>query len=200
MRLRAGLLTAAVLIAVLPPTAAAAAPAVVHVPGDVATIQAAVDQVTPAGRVVVGPGTYVENVAFRNKELELESVAGPWATVIDGGGRDTAVTIRDGQTRATTLRGFTIRNGGTTGGRGGGIVVANASPTITDNVITGNRGDEGAGVWVTDGSPLIAANAIRGNSAGGRGGGIDLGGAWGTEIVGNLIEGNTAAFGGGIQM
>ena len=59
---------------------AAAAPSVLHVPGDYSTIQAAVDAAPAGGTVLVGAGTFVEQVVI-NKNLALRG-AGAVATII----------------------------------------------------------------------------------------------------------------------
>ena len=92
------------------------------------------------------------------------------ATVIEGVGNGAAVvTFQQAETRATALRGFTVRNGTV-----GGIRITGASPTITGNIVTANAASEGAGFYIGDSSALIEDNVVRGNTAGyGGGGGFD---------------------------
>src|SRR5262245_55404084 len=83
------------------------------VPQDFLTIQAAVDAASDGDSVVVAAGTYRENVLVRNKVLNVVSVAGPAATIIDGSAPtrpDTgSVFLAIGS--PVVLDGFTIRGG-----------------------------------------------------------------------------------------
>ena len=184
-------LTAALgLIAARP---AAAAPAVVNVPADVATIQAAIDTAPTGGTVVVAPGIYYEHIDFHGKQVEVRSASGPASTVIDGGGTGTVVLFEHFETRATVLRGFTVRSGATSG-----IRIQNSSPTVAGNVVTANAAYEGGGLFVLGSSALITDNVVRGNHSGdGAGGGFYVGEADGTEIVGNVVADNTATYDAG---
>jgi hypothetical protein len=115
------------------------------------------------------------------------------------------VTFASGETRATVLSGFTI-----TGGRaihsGAGISVSFSSPTIRDNIITGNSGCSGVGIDSYFSSPRIENNSITRNiisgCTGGWGIGIYVGGNSAAEIIGNLIADNRgeAASGGGVAL
>jgi hypothetical protein len=195
--MRTALFCALLLVAVVaaPLPARAADLAVVNVPADVATIQAAIDAVAAGGTVLVAPGTYREKLNFHGRAIEVRSSGGPVSTVIDGGASGATVTFQQGEPRAATLRGFTVRNGAP------GISVAGyASPTITGNVVTGNRAWDGAGIHVAGSHALIENNVIRGNIAGGFGGGLHLIDTGGAEVVGNTIEGNVAGWGGGMQL
>ena len=184
------------LVTGLPLGSAHAAGAVVNVPAQLPTIQAAIDAVADGGTVLVAPGVYRENLDFHGRRIEVRSADGPISTVIDGGGAGPVVTFDQSETRATSLRGFTVRNGNP-----GGFRIAGASPTITGNLVTANTGYEGGGFLIMTSSALIEDNVIRGNTAGnGGGGGFYLGSTSGLEIVGNTIEHNTAPLGGGMMM
>ncbi len=113
--------------------------ATIRVPADRPTIQAAIDASVSGDTVLVAPGTYREAIDFNGKIITVESEQGPAVTVIDATGQPTVVTFKSGETRDAILSGFTI-----TGGRniysGAGISVSFSSPTIRENIITGNRG------------------------------------------------------------
>lgn len=186
-------LLSALLVAVNPAPAAAAA--VLNVPAQAPTIQAAIDAVADGGSVVVAPGVYRENIDFHGRRIEVRSAGGPDSTIIDGGGDDTVVAFIRSETRATTLRGFTIRNGNPAG-----IVIANAGPTIVGNVVTGNSSPyRGGGLAIYTSTALIKDNLIKANTAS-FGGGLYLDDVSGLEVVGNTIEHNRANSGGGINL
>ncbi len=111
---------------------------------------------------------------------------------------------------SSVLSGFTITNGLTFPFQGGGILIENASATISGNVISNNRScADGAGIGVHFGSPLIIGNSIidnhQGNCGGGGGGGIGVVGlskAGPLQIISNTISNNswTGGNGGGIEL
>lgn len=188
---------------------AIAAPAVtIHVPADQPTIQAAINAAANGDTVLVSDGTYIENINFNGKAITVTSVNGPAVTTIDGGKLNTVVLFVTGETSASVLNGFTITNGSAgfqtpNFGEGGGIAVENASPTITNNVITANGACNGVGIGVSFAAPLIQGNVISNNvqagcSGGIGGGGISVGGeSSGTKIIGNTIANNSMPAGGG---
>lgn len=187
--------------------APAAAAGVIEV-GAGESIQAAIAAAQEGDTILVGPGTYVENLDLGSTNLVLRSTAGAAETVVDGGGVGPVVTIDGGQGAATTVQGFTLRNGTTpfsAGYEGGGVHIERSAPTIRDNVITSNEGGSGAGVSVAFGSPTIVGNRIEGNrqtpgTSGGSGGGIAVRGAGAAQLLGNVITGNSADTGGGIDL
>ena len=103
--------------------------------GDAPTIQAAIEIAEDGDVVLVGPGTFYENINLRGKAIHLKSEIGPESTTIDGSGLDSSVVVCDsGETNDTIIEGFTI-----TGGRGtrwninskigGGVLTRSAAPT-----------------------------------------------------------------------
>ncbi len=142
--------------------------------GDAPTIQAGIDSAAVGDTVLVGPGTYYENILFRGRDIVLKGLAGPEATIIHGSPtviptglqaapapldmcfdgeprhlfpdafRGTVVTIENGETRSAVLEGFTI-----TGGYNG-VNINDASPIVRGNIVTGNsatfHGEVGAGI------------------------------------------------------
>lgn len=179
--------------------------ATIHVPADQPTIQAAIDASTSGDTVLVAPGTYYEDINFYGKIITVTSEQGAAATVINAGGKPSVVTFKSGETRNAILSGFTI-----TGGRniysGAGISVSFSSPTIRDNIITGNSGCSGVGIDSYFSSPRIEYNTISRNiisgCTGGWGIGIYVGGNSNAEIIGNMIIDNRggAASGGGVAL
>ena len=161
--------------------------AVIRVPTDQPTIQAAIGAAANGDTIQVDPGTYVENINFLGKAIRVMSDQGPQVTVIDGNQAGPVVTFNSSEGSQSVLNGFTLRNGkaGVSPAlRGGGIRIENSSPTITGNAVTNNvAGDGGGGISSSFGSPLIQGNTITNNgqiqgwSGGVGGGGISIVGA-----------------------
>ncbi|HET9791867.1 MAG TPA: choice-of-anchor D domain-containing protein, partial [Candidatus Angelobacter sp.] len=191
---------------VLPHLAVAAV--TIHVPADQPTIQAAINAAGNGDTVLVSNGIYKENINFNGKAITVSSVNGPAVTTIDGGKLNTVVLFVTGETSASVLNGFTITNGSAgfqtpNFGEGAGIAVENASPTITNNIITANAGCNGIGIGIGFAAPLIQGNTISNNVQSGCSGGIGGGGisirgeSSGTKIIGNTIANNSMPAGGG---
>ena len=85
----------------------------VAVPGDYATLGAALFFGLPNDSILVSPGTYEENLEWPlyRPGITLLGTAGPDVTIIDGGGDDTVIGIYTSVDSTTVIRGFTIRNG-----------------------------------------------------------------------------------------
>ncbi len=122
-----------------------------HVPAEVSTIQAAVSASGQGDTVLVGPGTYRENIVI-TRDVWLRSAGGPAVTVIDGSSPShpdsaSVVAIVSPELSAITgggIEGFDIRNGSGTGRwgvfYGGGIFVqwtGAPGPLIRNNWILG---------------------------------------------------------------
>jgi hypothetical protein len=200
---------------------------IVNVPADYITIQEAIDLASEHDTIVVAPGTYIENLNFKGKNLFLTSEF-LWdqdyqkvlTTIIDGSQPvepDTAscIIIIDEQDSTTVVQGFTITGGEGTAWKdehssgtyreGGGILVALSSPIIRNNLIvhnnamnkTGLAGCGGGGIRCGDGKPQILNNVIVQNN-GRYGGGIVMNWAGGT-IRNNIIAGSEGGqdYGGG---
>jgi parallel beta-helix repeat protein len=109
-------------------------------------IRHAVGEAAPGDHIVVEQGTYFENISFSGKSITLSStdpddpnvVA---ATVIDGDNH--AVTFAGGEDENCVLAGFTISDANAA------VRCSDASPTITECIITGN---DGAGIEIQNGA------------------------------------------------
>jgi len=183
--------------------------AIIEVPKDYTTIQAAIDAATKGDTVLVAPGTYIENINFKGKAITVKSSAGATVTVVDGGkpvhpDYGSVVTFSNGDAEGlgSVLDGFTLTNG--TGSvdsgsqpKGGGIYCANStSPTITNNTIIKNYASKGGGIYFYFSSPTILNNTITSNYAFNGGGIYCVGGNF-PIITNNTISGNRAADDGG---
>jgi len=195
----------------------ASAQTTINVPADQPAIQAAINAANNGDTVLVAPGTYVENLNFNGKAITVTSSGGPDVTIVDGNAAGTVVMFKTNEGPGSVLNGFTLRNGfpifaSPFWNLGGGIAIYYASPTITNNVITGNHAVCGIGIEIQGGSALIRGNTITGNTQGGGDGGCGGGGieVTGSDtyppatplIIGNTITNNSlngGGFGGGIS-
>jgi parallel beta-helix repeat protein len=193
------------LLALLLLASAASAQTTRNVPADFETIQEAIEASAAGDTVLVAPGTYVENLNFRGKNITVRGMAGAAMTIIDGNDAGSVVTFRLGEGNAAVLSGFTLRNGKNSA-EGGGIFISSSSPTVQDNVIVDNVSCNGLGIAIVFGSPLIQGNIISNNrregcSGGVGGGGIEVRGTGTARILSNVITGNVInASGGGIAL
>ncbi|MCK5740447.1 hypothetical protein KAH55_14755, partial [bacterium] len=161
---------------------------IIQVPDSVETIQAAIDSAVFGDTVLVAEGEYVETIDFLGKPLVIAShflldadTSHISTTIINPGSLQApAVVFATGEDSTSVLLGFTITGGrgatknigGGTAKMGGGILIADASATISHNQIIGNQllGDNlalGGGIvaFVPEGHTLIIANnKIRDNS------------------------------------
>lgn len=190
----AALLAASAALATAPVTVLAATS--LNVPADFPTIQAAIAAATDGDTVLVGPGTYNEQIDFVRKNITVRSSAGRATTIIDGGGLGVVVKMDADPGETPTLRGFTVRNGGGSSSSDGGIDTSGGPALIEDNLITGNLAcGEGAGITAAFSAATIRNNTISGNrqsgcSGGVGGGGVSIRGAGTVQLLGNVIENN----------
>jgi len=180
--------------------AATAHAAVINVPGDYPTIQAAINAAAGGDTIVVAPGTYTENIDFIGKAVTVESSGGAAVTVIDGGKLGSTVTFQTGEIIGSVLDGFTVTNGSATDG--GGIFCDGASPSIFSNIITANEAEHGGGIFCDNGSGgVIYNNTITANSTTGYymagGAGIYLDSYSAPLILDNAVTNNVSTYNGG---
>ena len=189
---------------------ASVAAATINVPGDLPTIQDAIDVAANGDEVVVAPGIWTgtgQNVVdFLGKSITVRSSNGPDVTFIDGQNLRRGVTFSGGETSSSIIKGFTVRNGlvpsSSTSSEGGGIwCAANTSASIIDCMITGNMAWAGAGVMLrgtnsVSGCTIVNNNTHDDTSVNSYGGGIYC---LGNSIVTNCdIDSNGSYWGGGV--
>jgi len=136
------------------------------------SIQDAIDAASDGETVLVGDGTYVENINFLGKAITVTSVNGAATTIIDGNAIDRVVTFNNGEEADSILQKFTIQNGYAINSNGGGILCSDSSPTIINCIIDDNRAAWGGGIYCTNSSPVITNCTISNNYTYTSGGGI----------------------------
>ena len=114
---------------------------VIHVPGDAATIQGGLDLAVSGDTVLVGPGTYEENVSFNGQSICLLSEKGPEETLIRADGGTSVVRFTGGEDGRAGLIGFAVEGSNL---RRALVRGDYASPRIEENLF---RNDPGGRYW-----------------------------------------------------
>lgn len=118
-----------------------------RVPGDMLTIQEAIDAAWHGDTILVDEGTYSGlgniNLNFDGKNISLESQGGPEQTIIDCEGDSRAFYFDKGEGRSAEIIGFTITNGRSD--YGGAIYSYGSSPTIENCIFLENSATESGG-------------------------------------------------------
>ena len=173
-----------------------------NVPSQYSTIQSAINACSNGDTVLVQPGTYMENLNFRGKNIVLTSryyqnndYSFIQNTIINGSNPtspDSAscVIISHGEDSSAVLQGFTITGGSGTKWQdehgaglyreGGGILIQYSYPVIQHNIITSNQ-------------------AIPGGVISTGGGGMRIGDSY-PKVFNNLIINNTGRYGAGVVL
>jgi hypothetical protein len=168
--------------------------------GDFTAIQPALDASIDGDEIIVKPGVYeVERpITYRSRMVTLRSEAGPLSTIIRRSPppvdpeTGSVCVFESRETENAVLEGFTLNGGDAT--RGGGILVASATPAIRNCRVTGNRAVDGGGVALFGKGTLTDCVISRNVAL--RGGGLRGGGA----VTGCRISGNFAEDGGGVHI
>jgi len=172
--------------------------AVIEVPKDYNTIQAAIDVAAKGDTVLVAPGTYVENIDFKGKAITVKSSGGAGVTVIDGNQMGSVVAL--GAADNAVLDGFSITNG--LSSHCGGVS-SYGNQLITNNFIFGNTATCCSGGIRCGGATypcaVISNNIIFNNTVTHAGGGIRCLNTAAPLIINNTIFNNYAGQGGGIE-
>ena len=110
----------------------------VHPDSALNSIQAGLDSCTDNDTVLVGAGTYIENIVWPSTDgIAMMSEYGRDTTIIDGSGSDAVIHVHQGDP-AIVISGFTIQNGyGNTGLKSGGVYLTSSGElTVKNNLIT----------------------------------------------------------------
>lgn len=174
------------------------------------TVTKGLSAASSGGEVWVAATVYVERIELKSGVKlygGFPAGGGVWETrnwtanptILDGNQGGSVVTSFSGTAASTRIDGFTIRNGRAS--YGGGIDCDGGSPTIANNIISGNTATDsgGGGIKCSSSSPTISSNTITGNTSSGsvNGGGGIFCYSSSPLIAGNTISGNTASTGGG---
>ena len=181
------------------------APKVVHVPGDYATIQAAINASIDGDTVLVADGTYTgagnKDLDYGGRAIVVKSENGADNCIIDCEDDGRGFYFHSGEDSNSVLEGFKIINGSYIGSGGGGIDCNSSSPSINYCTISGNyTSNDGGGIRCYNNSnPTIQNCTITGNTAHVKGGGIHCSGS-SPMIIECFISDNIAEIdpGGGI--
>jgi len=136
-------------------------------------IQDGITNADPGDTVQVADGIYRgalnKDLDFGGKAITVQSENGAASTIIDCQDSGRGFYFDNGETTASVVDGFTIRNGSAE--TGAGICCEASSPTITncriqENAVTGEVA-EGGGIYGSESSPIITDCWISGNTASG---------------------------------
>lgn len=188
------------------------------VPGTYPTIQSALS----AGNTVihVGAGTFAENLYIFNNATIIGAGAG--ATIIDGSGNGSVISIYGSNATTVTISGVTVQNGAAS--LGGGLSVYGATLNLSASTVTNNTGyfhggglrndqgivnidrctisnntmpfNDGAGIRNFGRMTITNSTIANNTTAGGFGGGIAHSGL--LTMVNCTVSGNSGGYGGGI--
>jgi hypothetical protein len=172
----------------------------VHVPGDYATIQAAIDAApATAMRIVdVAAGTFAGPIDFKGKPVVVRG-AGAGQTVLSGSSGQSLSVVRfsGGEPATAALEAVTVR-GGLTGTPfptspsalvGGGVFAYQSAASIRDCIIEQNSAGFGGGLYEWGSTGKVERCTLRNNNSGADSGGAQvLGGA--VAMTDCLVQGN----------
>ena len=171
-----------------------------NVPGDYPSIHAALGFSSDGDIIEVEPGTYHEYLDTFGKTLTLRGLGGAEVTIVDATGwTKSALTISGG---SPLIEGLTLSGGAPPSGAGnggGGVAVADGTPTLIDCIIRDNTVTLKTGGGVYGANPAVVT--LKGCTLSGNkvvSGGVGGGAANHVLLEDCLVEDNTASIGGGL--
>jgi predicted outer membrane repeat protein len=167
--------------------------AVLHVPGQYATIQNAINAaVHESDVVVVGDGTWtgtgMKNLTVDARGITVKSANGPDHCVIDCQGSGSGFICGYSLGVPSTLEGFTV-----TRASDSGVKINSGNPVIRNCRIINNTATTGGGVYVGYYSPTLVNCVIDGNTATTDGGGVYWGSYTAAPMVTDCVISNNRA-------
>jgi hypothetical protein len=151
----------------------------IRVPADYPSIQEGVDASSPGDTVLVGPGTYLENVTIGHG-LVLVSEEGAASTTIDAQGQGTVMRILRVNVpgAVVTIEGFRITGGYSSLGEAGiTFLNVNANGVVRNNIIDHNYSGAGNAALRIAGTFIIVEDNVIEDNLSGKG---DIVSVWGT--------------------
>nr|HRJ49776.1 hypothetical protein [Phycisphaerales bacterium] len=144
--------------------------AVINVPADQPTVQAAIDAAVNGDVIVIAPGRYVEKIHLKGKAITVRGAMNAEDTILDGGGTPGfVVQIRNGEGPKTIIENLTITGakGINNANIGSGVYILNTSPTLRRLIIMDNHAGPayGGGVYIKGGAASLHQVSFTGNSA-----------------------------------
>jgi hypothetical protein len=172
-------------------------------------IQRAVDAAKSGATILVGPGTYFENVVIDRKSVTLEGVSAD-KTTVDGRFRGPVFVLGPypeqgyAANLSVTLTGLTITHG--RGVTGGGIVQNVLTFAVTDSVIVSNVATQSGGGIESEASSITPTgalttsieNCVIAHNRAPQGAGIFVEPEVGLRVTDSLIADNTGGDGAGV--
>ena len=169
------------------------------VPGAYPTIQAAIDAAAPGDTVVVADGVYTgdgnKDLDFNGKDIEVRSLNGPAACIIDCENNGRGFYLHSGETNSAMISGFTIRNGSVTGqwpDGGGAIACHGASPSITNCHFRNNSSSEPGGAVMLYGASTTIRDCLFSGNTAHSGGALMMFDSPAVTVINCLMDHNTA--------
>lgn len=171
----------------------------IDVPDDYPTIQAAINAASHGDIIRVHPGTYNERIDLIGKAVHLRSLTpndpASDIVIIDGEDGGSVVKCSSGEGLNTIVNGFTIRNGNAP--HGGGVFIANSSPTMANLIIENSQATiGGGGMYISSGQPSIIRTTFVNNVSNMRGGGVSIAGGAPTFTSNTSFVNNLAVLDG----
>lgn len=168
--------------------------------GDAPTVQAAIDSAEAGDDILLASGSYTgvgnRDIDLKGKAVTVHSSGGAAFTTIDCEGLGRGFLFTSDEANLSVISGLRIINGWHSL-FGGAIYCVNASPTIEDNVFSGNHaGFRGGAVYCDTSSAVATGNSFEGNDAA-YGGALWCSGFSSLSVAGNAFGQNVASISGG---